>query len=211
DLLLGSFLGRLRRHGDLRQAPEKKTDRIAATTSRTVTVFTDPNQPLYAWPMTQMDRHELTRKRVRYEAPGMGEVAIRRQVEYAPGANHTLDVYYPPGWTAGDTAPAVIVVSGLSDVGAQQFLGCRINEMASFISWGRLLAASGLIGITHTTGTNAADDVRTALRQIVASGAALGVDPHRIGLLAFSSHVPNALGLLMAEPGAIACAVLAYG
>src|SRR6185369_8534678 len=48
-------------------------------------------------------------------------------------------------------------------------------------------------------------------RQIVASGAALGVDPHRIGLLAFSSHVPNALGLLMAEPGAIACAVLAYG
>src|SRR5688500_17325104 len=161
--------------------------------------------------MTQTDRHDVTRKRVRYEAPRLGEVTIRRQLEYAPGVNHTLDVYYPPGWTAGQTAPAVIVVSGLSDIGAQRFLGCRINEMESFISWGRLLAASGLIGITYTTDTNASDDLRAVLRQLVAGDAAPGIDPHRVGLLAFSSHVPNALGLLMAEPGSVACAVLAYG
>lgn len=160
--------------------------------------------------MTQTNRHDVTRKRVRYEPPGVRSVTIRRQLEYASAPNQTLDVYYPPGWTAGQAAPGVIAVSGLSDVGAQQFLGCRINEMEWFISWGRLLAESGLVGITYTTGTDPAHDLQSVLRHIVANGIS-GVDPRRLGLLAFSSHVPNALGLMMAEPTLIECAVFGYG
>src|SRR4029077_11318898 len=52
----------------------------------------------------------------------------------------------------GSRLPAVVFVLGYSDLGARAIFGCRFKEMESFISWGRLAAASGLVGITYSTG-----------------------------------------------------------
>jgi hypothetical protein len=102
-------------------------------------------------------------------------------------------------------------VSGLSDIGAQAFLGCRINEMQSVISWARLIAASGLIAITYSTGEDPAADTRTVSNHLHAHGSTLGIDTSRLAVWACSSHVPNALGQLIEHPHSFACAVLCYG
>ena len=156
------------------------------------------------------NRHEVTRKRVRYDALGTADVIVRH-VPYALGPDRTLDLYHPPGWRDGQMAPAVILVSGLSDRGARQMLGCRINEMESFASWARLIATCGAIALTYTTDTDPARDLQSVLHHVVSAAGPLGIEIDRIGLFASSSHVPNALGLLMAEPARLRCAVLAYG
>lgn len=159
-------------------------------------------------------RHEITTKRVLYEHPEGESVVIRRNVEYnaaTANAAESLDVYYPPGWSGAVAMPAVILVSGMSDIGAQAFLGCRINEMASFVSWARLIAASGLIAISYTTGADPAADTRAVLRHLHAQGSTLGIDTSRLAMWACSSHVPNALGQLIEHPHSVMCAVLCYG
>jgi hypothetical protein len=162
--------------------------------------------------MTQ-PRHEVTFKRVRYELPGTDRVVIRRGVEYRTGGGgvSTMDLYYPPDGSRCSFAPGVVFISGFSDLGAVPFLGCRINEMESYISWARLVAASGLVAITYTTGADPAQDAGDVIDHLAAHGAALGIDAERLGLWAGSSHVPNALGVMMGRPSRLRCSVLCYG
>ena len=157
-------------------------------------------------------QQDITRKRVVYHLPEEDSVTIRRGVEYSArdtGAL-TMDVYYPPDAKSGDRTPAVIFVSGYSDVGFQRMLGCKLKDMESYISWGRLTAASGLVAITYTNVEPEAD-VKALLEHISQNAESLGVDENRIGIWACSGNVPNALSLLMQhERHYLKCAVLPY-
>ena len=160
-------------------------------------------------------RHEITRKGLVFTLPGAELVRVRRDVEYAPGLDGgvplALDVYTPPGLEAGERLPAVIFVVGFSDIGARKMLGCTFKEFESFVSWARLVAASGMAAITYTTGTDPAADGGALLEYVRRHAASLGVDEKRIGLWACSGHGPTALSTLIAEtPGSIACAALLY-
>jgi len=160
-------------------------------------------------------RHEITRKGLVFTVPGADLVRVRRDVEYAPGPAGdvplTLDVYTPPGSEAGQSLPAVVFVVGFSDIGARKMLGCAFKEFESFASWARLVAASGMVAITYTTGTDPASDGRALLAYVRRHAASLGIDGKRIGLWAFSGHGPTALSMLMTEtPGSVACAALLY-
>ena len=78
------------------------------------------------------------------------------------------------------------------------------------ISWGRLIAASGIVAIIYANREPESDGL--ALLQYVREQAeVLGIDEHRVGLLATSGNVPLALSLLMHERDRLACAVLACG
>ena len=46
----------------------------------------------------ETERHEITKKRVVYQIPGMDRVTIRRDVEYrvSDAGALTMDLYYPP-------------------------------------------------------------------------------------------------------------------
>jgi len=159
-------------------------------------------------------RHEITRMPVVHRMAGMDAVRVRRDVEYGTSGTGalTMDLYYPPDLRGGPRTPAVVFVMGYSDVGARRMLGCAFKEMESFISWARLVAASGLVAVTYATGENPAADARALLRHVRRDTAALGVDEHRIGLWACSGHVPNALSVLMeAEREFLKCAALCYG
>lgn len=159
-------------------------------------------------------RHPVTLKRVLYDLPDVSHVTVlKRHRHYRAEAStqHTLDVYGPPGWRDTDARPAVVLVSGFSDAGAQQALGCRISEMESFVSWGRLVAASGLVGITYTMGPAPAEDLAHLLEFVRAEGHAFGVDGARVGLWACSGHVPTALSALMQPRHELRCAALCYG
>ncbi len=156
------------------------------------------------------ERHPATRKRVVYDVPGTAQVEVRRGCPYSPDGA-TLDFYAPLGSNGENPLPAVVFVSGLPDAGALKMLGCRINEMESFVSWGRLVAAHGLMGITYTTSDDPAADVTRVLDFLKAGGSRHGVDASRLGLWACSSHVPTALSALMCGRASIRCAVLCYG
>jgi acetyl esterase/lipase len=159
-------------------------------------------------------RHEMTKKRVLYELPSTEAVTVRRDVEYRASDSGplTLDVYSPPEPSNGERRPAIVFVLGYVDRGAEGMLGCKFKEMESFLSWARLVAASGMVALLYTNGTDPAADARALLRHVRENAASLGVDETRIGLWACSGHVPTALSVLIEEPhGSLRCGVLCYG
>ena len=156
-------------------------------------------------------RDQLSKKRVVYAIPGMEAVNVRRDERYRVTDSSVLamDLYYPPDSTAGARGPAVIFVTGFSDLGAEKMLGCQFKDMGSFVSWAQLVAVSGLVGITYAN--TEPGDVHEVLHHVQQNATALGIDRNRIGVWACSGHGPNALSVLM-EHGrdGLACAVLAY-
>jgi acetyl esterase/lipase len=86
--------------------------------------------------------------------------------------------------------------------------GCQFREMGVAVSWGRLFAASGMVGIVYET-RNPAADVHAVISFVRENAAALGIDAARIGVYASSGNVPVALSVLM--DGNVQCGVLGYG
>src|SRR3989441_3782323 len=161
----------------------------------------------------QTPQDHISKKRVVYTMPGVDAVTVRRDEAYRATETValTMDLYYPPDAKSGARTPAVIFVTGFSDVGAQKMLGCQLKDMGSYISWGQLAAASGLVAITYTN-RDPATDVHAVLQHVRQHAASLNVDEHRIGVWACSGNVPNALAVLMQEAqDALKCAVLCYG
>ncbi len=154
------------------------------------------------------ERAEITKKKVVYEIPGMDAVTIRRGIEYQAGL--TMDLYYPANSTSAPM-PAVVFVIGYSDAGAEAMLGCKFNEMESYISWARLVAVSGLAAITYTNREPAAD-LHRLLQYVLQNAASLRIDEKRIGIWAASGNVPLALSALIEEGQEhLTCAALCYG
>jgi hypothetical protein len=160
--------------------------------------------------MTADRRHEAARRPVRYDLPETRDARIEKGIPYRSGSDSlTLDLYHAV--RRDGPSPSVLLVTGLSDIGATRMLGCRINETDSYISWGRLIAASGLTAITYTTAAEPVDNTADVLEHLRTHGRELGIDVARVGLHATSSHVPNALGQVIRDRDRIACAVLSYG
>ena len=147
---------------------------------------------------------DLLTRRVLYDLPGMDAVRVRRDVAYTMPADAelTMDVYSPPGRTVADRSPAVVLVPG--------FPGA-VKRIGSFVSWAELMAASGLVAITCAT-REPVTDMEAALGYVREHAASLGIDGERMGLLACSGHVPNALSVL-ARPrrGYLKCAAFCFG
>jgi hypothetical protein len=155
------------------------------------------------------DRHPVTSKRLVVRLAHADRVAVRAAIPVASREGVTIDLYDPPG--SHDRMGSVILVNGLPDPGARRLLGCAVNEMASFTSWARAIAASGLRAVTYTTTDDPAGDLPYVVDAVRSGGVGDGLDGRRCALWACSSHVPNALGLLLSMPAAIQRAVLCYG
>jgi len=160
----------------------------------------------------QNQPHEMTRKRVLYEMPGVDKVRVCRDVEYrtTDAGALTMDLYYPPAAQNAARLPAVVFVAGYRDDGMQRMLGCKFKEMASYVSWGQLTAASGLVAITYTN-REPEGDLYALLQHVRQNANELGIDETRIGVWACSDNAPLALSLLMQAGDDLKCAVLCYG
>lgn len=157
--------------------------------------------------------HDMTKKTVVYTIPAMEAVTVRRDVAYhtSDAGVLTMDVYAPPDAAAGSRLPAVVFVSGYPDPGFERVLGCKLKDMGAYVSWARLLAASGLVAVTYANRQPVAD-AHALLGHLRENAASLGIDARRIGLWAASGNVPMALSLLIREaPGSLRCAALCYG
>lgn len=159
------------------------------------------------------DTNEMARKMVTHQIPGMDAVVIHRDVVYAmrDDVPLTMDIYMPPGSKNDVQIPAVIIVTGYPDPGFAAFVGCPFKNMGSSVSWGRLIAASGLAAITYTN-REPVSDLEALLNYVSHSAATLGIDACRMALWASSGNVPLLLWQLMTMPGdRFKCAVMCYG
>lgn len=132
-----------------------------------------------------------------YSVPGMEKAEIRRDIVYQTVAGEKsplelkFDLYRPPDGAPGKLVPAVILISG----GGAENAPYDWRDGGVFQSYGRILAASGLAGISFSKryargpqGTSrGAEDLAGLLRYLASHGAELGVDANRVAFWAFSA------------------------
>ena len=157
---------------------------------------------------------DVRRLPVVYHVPGMEAVAVKSDLKYTDaGAAHLLmDVYVPPRLGKNEKRPAVLFIHGSVPPGS------RAKDMGAFKSWGRLAAASGMIGVTftHRLGhpkpqlQDAAADVAAALAYVRANADSLNVDKDRICLAAYSGGGPMLSAAMRDRPEYVRCLVAFY-
>jgi acetyl esterase/lipase len=146
--------------------------------------------------------------------PGMERVGLKRNLVYTgiEDPNLRMDVYTPPDARAGERRPAVLFLHGGTDSRSQP------KDWGIYQSWGRLAAASGLVGVTFTqrlgfprTQLNeGAADVVSAIAYLRAHAAELGVDADRLCLAAYSGGGPLLAPYLSGAGPEIRCLVGYY-
>jgi acetyl esterase/lipase len=157
---------------------------------------------------------ELVNKPVVYTVPGMDQVQVRKDLVYkkSDDPNLKMDVYTPPGLAAGEKRPAVIFIHGGAPAQYQP------KNWGIFQSWGRLAAASGMVGVTFsyrqgypkTVTLDSASDVADAIAYVRANAGTLGIDKDRLCLAAYSGGGPMLSPFLHGAPDYIRCVVGFY-
>ena len=165
-----------------------------------------------------IDFNELLKKRIVYEIPGMEQsrFAKNRVYKTAEGMDLLLDVYYPADLRDGEQRPAVVFVHGLGPAELVK----HIKDSGQYVSWGQLIAAEGLIGVTfnhrspdeHLSLRDVAGDVDDLVKYVREQAEELQIDRDRLAIWAGSAGVP--LGVWAALPGNpafVKCLVAYYG
>jgi hypothetical protein len=140
-----------------------------------------------------------------YGIPGMDEVVVRNQVYSDPdgtddsGDELTMDVYSPPGTRSHDRLPVVVFVMGYADSVFIDWQGTPLKDYPGYYSWGRLIAAAGMIGITYQTTQE--DDLYRVIAYLKQHHRALNLDRERIGIWSCSANPPTAIAYLLGEDG----------
>ena len=146
-----------------------------------------------------------------YTLPEMDQITLAN-IEYKEGL--TMDIYYPLDFDFTQNLPVVIFVNGFVDEEFQKMFGSKLKDSGVYISWGQLVAASGMIAITYET-HDPDVDIHDLLNYTQANGSWLRVDKDRICLWASSASPPTAL-IALTDTSAeyhdsLACTVIYYG
>jgi len=157
-----------------------------------------------------MSRHPITQHRLVVQIPEMDRVSVDRDMPFGREPSDALrfDVYRPALVTQSQL-PAVIFVTGYSDKGAQEFVGCELKEFAAYIDWARLIASSGVIAVTYSN-EDPVRDIEALVEHIEKNAESLGIDGTRLGIWSCSGNTATALALLC-EHKELKCAALCYG
>jgi len=158
---------------------------------------------------------EIVNMPVVYKIPGTERVAVKKDLNYKSGETNPplkMDVYLPPDLKRNEKRPAVIFIHG--GAGAET----NPKNWGIYISWGRLVAASGMVGVTftHRLGfpktlvLEAAEDVTAAIEYVRANADALNVDKNRIALAAYSAGGPMLSIAMREKPAYIKCLAAVY-
>lgn len=165
-------------------------------------------------PPPRRSMSEVVKLPVVYALPGMDEVVVKSDLKYtrADGPHLLMDVYAPPRPGREERRPAVLFIHGSVPPGS------RAKDMGVFRSWGRLAAASGMVGVTftHRLGypnprlAEAESDLAAALDYVRANADALRVDKERICLAAYSGGGPLLSAAMRERPPHVRCLVAFY-
>jgi acetyl esterase/lipase len=160
---------------------------------------------------SQPSFEEMIRMPVVYSVPGMADVRVREGLVYktVDGSPLHFDLYAPPVGSGAN--PAVILIHG----GPGPALGARRWQV--FQSYGRLLAATGMIAIAFDHRLlgldrypDSAADVADLVRHVRGQSSALGVDLTRLAFWAFSGGGPLLAAPLRERPSWLKLIVAYY-
>ncbi len=170
---------------------------------------TPPTQPT-----PQRSMREIVMMPVVYRVAGMDKVKVKSDLKYTDVNNPNLlmDVYSPPNLAKGEKRPAVIFIHG--GAGAET----TPKDWGVFTSWGRLVGASGLIGVNFThrlTGQktsleDGASDLGAAINYVRTNADSLNIDKDRICLAAYSAGGALLAPAIRDKPEYIRCLVNFY-
>jgi acetyl esterase/lipase len=132
----------------------------------------------------------MFKMRIVYSVPGMEAVTVRRDLVYRAAGQTELrmDVYRPAEAREGARAPVVMLVHG-----GPVSMPRSAKDMGVFVSYGELLAASGLVAATFNHRFyspshlhEAASDVAHAIDYVRSNADSLRVGRDRVGVWVFS-------------------------
>lgn len=149
-----------------------------------------------------------------YNVPGMDKVKVVQNLKYTKtdDANILMDVYLPPDLAKAEKRPTVIFIHG----------GVKTEytpkDWGIYTTWGRLIAASGFVGVTFThrleypnkSLENAANDVTEAIKYIRANAGKYNVDKDRICLIVYSAGGPMLTVAMRGDTPFVKCLVGFY-
>jgi tetratricopeptide (TPR) repeat protein len=153
-----------------------------------------------------------------YSVPGMDKVDVRPNLIYRRDGQDEMkmDIYVPPSLALDARRPAVIFIHG-GPLGQSPSPGAK--DWGVYQSYGRLMAASGLVGVTFDHRyismklkdlETSFSDVEEAIRFVRANAASYHVDPDRIALWVFSGGGPHLSIGLRGQMTFVRCLVSYY-
>lgn len=148
-----------------------------------------------------------------YDLPGMNNVVVKKDIPYQDIAGSTLkmDIYYPPDFNFQRKIPAVIIVLGYPDVAGKKLLGSEFKNYIQFVSWCRIISASGMAGIIYES-INPEKDIITLSNYLKTNEDKLKIDINKIGAWTCSAHTPTTISyILNGSDNIFKCAVVYYG
>ncbi len=165
-------------------------------------------------PTPQSSLRDLVMKPVVYRVAGMDEVTVKSALKYTDVNNPNLlmDVYIPHQLTKNERRPAVVFIHGAA--GAET----TPKDWGFYTSWGRLIGASGFVGVnfTHrlsgrtTSLEDSAGDVAAAINYIRTNADSLNIDKDRICLAAYSGGGVLLAPAIRDKPAYVRCLVSFY-
>jgi acetyl esterase/lipase len=166
----------------------------------------------------EQEQDDFRTKRIVYAIPYMEEATVQQDITYKTIDENELkmDVYYPADYEGEARLPAVIFVHG---DGPPDFLK-DAKDWGCYVSWGELIAASGLIAVTFnhrsTEGLTrlyeAASDVDDLISYVRDHSGMLGIDANMLGIWTCSAGSPIGFrAALRNAPPYMRCVVSYYG
>ena len=148
-----------------------------------------------------------------FDIPGTDNVIVKKEIIYqsVTGSALTMDIYYPPNFDFKSKIPAVIIVLGYPDMAGQRLLGSKFKNYITFISWCKIIAASGMAAIVYES-VNPGQDILALSNYLKSNESELGIDNSKIGAFTLSAHSPTTINEVLTGPSNIfKCAVVYYG
>jgi len=150
---------------------------------------------------------------VAYKVPGMEDVIVKNDIPYltTPESSLKMDVYYPPKFDFKSKIPAVVIVLGYTDEAGKKLLGSKFKSVPWYVSWCRIIAASGMAAIMYES-VNPVTDIVSLSGYVKSNADKLQIDATRIGAYSCSAHTPTAMAYILNSSNSLfKCAVNYYG
>ncbi|MHC1730823.1 MAG: hypothetical protein AB9888_02130 [Bacteroidales bacterium] len=148
-----------------------------------------------------------------YDVPGMNDVIVKKDIPYqdVAGSALNMDIYYPPDFDFQSKIPAVIFVLGYPDVAGKKLLGSEFKNHVYFISWCKVIAASGMAAILYES-VNPEKDIIALSHYLRINGDKLNIEIQSVGAWTVSAHTPTALSYILdGSENIFKCLVVYYG
>ena len=157
---------------------------------------------------------EGARRPIVVSVPGMERVVVHSNLTYTQTNDPLvrMDVYVPADLAADERRPIVVLVHG----GVPASL--PVKDMGAYRSWGRLIAAHGMVAVTFTHRLRwplsqlqeSASDVRAAIDFVRASASKFNAHPDRMCIAAYSAGGPLLTVALQDERRYVRCQLGIY-